>query len=363
MPALAVTLERLRPREGRVPAEELALQARFVNKGDEPVRFNAAQAQHPSLVLEVEGPSEQRVLLRPPPPPTEAELGPGEPLGPGESIELRYGGFLDPALGPGEFRVRFEGRFPSLGGSPDDPLISEWVEFELPRWARPRDYLWPAPWRLQWWRRFIEILLGRLRRCRRVWEEEVDEAITETMSDAPPGAAPWNRTYAWRARFQLRIEERSCTARVNVRVRVTGTITAAQLAAWETEIENAWDKRFKLCSVSNCCSDGFTIVTDIQFVTTGEHQVVNAVASTVDMGMWGASDPSDVDHEFGHMLGAPDEYFTVNGTNWGPGRQPGAPIMNNPANPPVARNYDLIRTRAQALMGSACTTRGVSDPC
>ena len=37
------------------------------------------------------------------------------------------------------------------------------------------------------------------------------------------------------------------------------------------------------------------------------------------------------------MLGALDEYFTVNGVDWGPGRQATGAIMNNPANPPVAR--------------------------
>ena len=56
------------------------------------------------------------------------------------------------------------------------------------------------------------------------------------------------------------------------------------------------------------------------------------------------------------MLGALDEYFTVNGVNWGPGRQAAGAIMNNPANPPVARNYDTIRQAAGALRGATYTT-------
>ena len=62
--------------------------------------------------------------------------------------------------------------------------------------------------------------------------------------------------------------------------------------------------------------------------------------ATTNMGNWGATDTVDVTHEFGHMLGALEEYFTVNGIAWGAARQASGAIMNNPANPPVARHYD-----------------------
>jgi hypothetical protein len=364
MPALRITLEPRKPRDAA--PDEVFLEAAVVNEGPEPVRFNADQAAHPSLVLEVEGPSGQRVRLPPPPPPTERELGPGEPLAPGSDARLRYAGFLDPALGPGRFRARYFGDVESLGGSIDDPLASEWVEFELPRpRPRPRPKLWPPPWPFLWkWLRWlIELIIGWLRRCKRVYEQEVDEAVTQTISDAPPGSEAWNGTYGWRARFLLRIEEASCRVRVTVRVRVTGTLSAAQQSAWESAIESAWTNIFKLCCGSSCCPGGYRIEADIQFVTSGEHQVVTAGAGTVSMGLWGAADTVDVRHEFGHMLGALDEYFTVNGVVWGAARQPAGAIMNNPANAPVARHYELIRTRAQALRGGACSTEAVGNPC
>jgi hypothetical protein len=374
MPALAVAVdvrpsrEAVREKVGEVRPGELVFHASVSNPTEQAVRFNAAQAAHPSLVLEVEGPTGTRVLLPPPSPPTEEEVGPGEPLAAGDRIPFEYRGFLDPYLGPGTFRVRYAGRVPALGGTPEDPLLSEWTEFELPTplpWPPPRP-LWERPfwWLREWWRRLLELILGRFRRCHRVWERQVDEACTQTITNAPPGSEAWNGTYGWRARFRLRIDEANCRARVEVRVRVTGTITAAQQSAWETAIQNAWSNVFKLCAAgSTCCANGYTIVADIQFVTSGEHQVVAAGAMTTNMGNWGASDTVDVRHEFGHMLGNLDEYFTVNGTDWGPGRQAGAPIMNNPANPPVARNYELIRTQAQAAMGTACATKAVGDPC
>jgi hypothetical protein len=81
------------------------------------------------------------------------------------------------------------------------------------------------------------------------------------------------------------------------------------------------------------------------------------------MGNWGASDTVDVSHEFGHMLGALDEYFTVNGVDWGAARQPTGAIMNNPANPPAARHYDTVRQTAEALRSTTYFTIAQSSSC
>lgn len=357
MPPLAVTLELRKPAEAA--PTDVFLEATVTNKGAEPVPFNSAQAAYPSLVLEVEGPSRQRVLLPPPPVPTEADAGPGDPLEPGAVVTLTYGGFLDPVLGPGRFRARYAGRFPALGGSPEDPLLSEWVEFDLPRPPRPRLKLWPPPWSRFWrWLQtrippepFPEWFWCRLTRA---WE--VDEAMTETITNAPPPFQAWNGTYGWRARFLLRVVGRSCRVQVTVRVRVIGTITQAQLTAWATAIASAWGNIFKLCDPEfweTCCGNGFTVVPVIAFVTTNEHQVVVAGANTVDMGNWGAADTVAVRHEFGHMLGALDEYFTVNGTAWGAPNQATGSIMNNPPNAPAARHYELVRTQTGAVQAIA----------
>jgi hypothetical protein len=182
-----------------------------------------------------------------------------------------------------------------------------------------------------------------------VLEQEVDAQRTETISDAPAGSEAWNGTYSWRARFHVRVDEPGCRVTVTIRIRIAGNITNQQRDAWEAAIQARWNDRFKLCCDGCCCIDGFPIVLDIVFVTANEHQVVNAGGSTTNMTNWGTNDTVDVGHEAGHMLGALDEYFTVNGVNYGPGRQASGNIMNNPANDPAAHHYDLVRATAEQL--------------
>ncbi|HEX2196981.1 MAG TPA: hypothetical protein VHJ76_08665, partial [Actinomycetota bacterium] len=260
--------------------------------------------------------------------------------------------------------------YPELGGSRDEPLESEWltvrvVAADLPR-ATIRDlgYERPRFSLAKILKKLICLLLKLLGRgCRRTLDGTVDQARTETISNAPAGSEAWNGTYSWRARFDVRVSEPNCRVDVVVRIRINGTVTDAQRTAWADAITAAWSNRFKLCCKTCCCKNGYVIHARPEFVDSGEHQVVNAGGSTTNMGNWGVDDTVDVNHEFGHMLGALDEYFTVNGVDYGPGRQPGGNIMNNPANDPVARHYDLVRDAVARLLGSTCRTVEVAERC
>ena len=371
------------PAVRKVLPGDFTLEATFTNTSSQPAQMSLTQASHPSLVLEVVDSREQRVLLPPPSAPVERELGPGEEIAAGQSVTVSYAGFLDMNLEPGTYRVRYASPHPALGGSKEDPLISDWLEFSIRRTtevappAEPLKTLDSAgkvlvPRRpiffIGWLRDFLHCLLCLLRRlfcrrCDRVLTREVDEQRTETISNAPAGSEAWNGTYGWRARFHVRVDEANCRITVTVRVRLNGAITQDQRNAWEQAIENAWSSRFKLCCRCCCCRDGYTIVTDIQFVENGEHQVVTVGNSTTNMRNWGRNDTRDVGHEFGHMLGALDEYFTVNGVDFGPGRQATGNIMNNPANDPAAHHYDLIRASVQDLLGTNCRTIPVNQNC
>jgi hypothetical protein len=374
--------------EDAVPGE-LTLTVVLRNSGSDEVRLNTHQASHPALVLDVRDKNDVPVLLPPPSAPDAEDLAPGQVVSPGGSITLSYVGFLDRSAPPGEYRARYFGDYPALGGTVDDPLRSGWVTFTVrpvrgfppgieipglkpnpedprevirPRWQQVLGPIWI--YIARWWRWLICLIRRFLgRRCDNVLSQEIDQLRTETISNAPAGSEAWNGTYGWRARFLLTVDEPRCRVTVAIRVRLVGTITAAQRAAWEAAIEAAWNNLFKLCCGGCCCSDGMAIRSDIQFVTSGEHQVVNVGATTTNMGNWGAADTIDVSHEFGHMLGALDEYFTVNGVNWGPGRQATGAIMNNPANPPAGRHYDTVRAAAANLAGSSCSTVAVGRRC
>lgn len=364
-------------RGGPVDPGEAALEVTVRNEGAEPVRFNRHQASHPALVLQVRDEANRPVLLAPPSAPGREDLVEGQ-VGPGESVTLRYAGFLDRSLEAGNYRVRYFALHAALGGAPDAPLASDWVPIavhstqafrpgiEPPLWPPPfpRPPTWLVPLRLP--AKVIDVVARRigLLACQGVFEQEIDAQRTETISNAPPGSEAWNGTYGWRARFLARVEERSCRVTVMIRIRLVGTITAAQRSAWETAIRDAWSGLFKVCADSQpCCVNGFPIHVTVQFVTSGEHQVVNVGTATTNMGNWGATDTVDVSHEVGHMLGALDEYFTVNGVDYGPGRQADGAIMNNPANPPAARDYDLVLQTVRALLASSGCIQPVSAMC
>lgn len=379
MPLLEVELTT--ERQYQVVAGEFSVVARFRNATDEVAYLNVAQAVHPALVLEIRDADDTAVLLRPPDAPRPEQAGRGEPIEPGADVSIEYVGFLDRDQSPDAYRVRYVGRYEPLGGSPDDPLVSDWLDFEVARPAERFERPDPLPGRVRvvepvgllrifvWVRELLHLIvcwilrLLRLERCDRVLTRSIDEARTEVMSNAPPGFEAWNGTYAWRARFRAELDQRRCRMTVTVRIRLVGTITDAQRTAWESAIEARFGNVFKHCCRCCCCRNGYTIVANVAFVTSGEDQVVNVGDSTTNMGNWGRNDTTAVTHEFGHMLGALDEYYTVDGTDWGSPFQPGAGIMNNPNEGPLARHYELVERAAEAMLGTSCSTRAVSQGC
>jgi hypothetical protein len=377
MPQLRVQLEATSPPDA--PPGEFAVRATLTNASNAPALLNVDQAAHPSLVLEVRDTADQPVLLPPPSVPSEREREPPGEIEPGRSVTIDYAGFLDRSLAAGTYRVRYAGRSPAVGGTPDDALESPWLEFEvgatqfatgesvtatargLPPSEKAAWYSLIWNWLRDFWHWIVCLIrrIFRRTRCDRVLTLEVDEARTETISNAPAGSEAWNGTYGWHARFHVTVEEANCRVTVTLRVRINGAITAAQQAAWENAIENAWSNRFKLRCRCCCCSSGYTIVVDLQFVASGEHQVVNVGPTTTNMGNWSATDTIDVRHEFGHMLGNPEEYFTVDGVDYNGARRADGNIMNNPANDPEAKHYDLVRAAAAQLLGTSCSTKAV----
>lgn len=211
---------------------------------------------------------------------------------------------------------------------------------------------------------------------------EVSQTVTETISNAPRTPVDytaWNGTYSWQSKFTLTVNRPGCSVTATIKIKVSGTITDAQKAAWKSAIEGKWNGKVKLvCPDPACaaaCPGGYPVSVVVQYVNSGEHYTVTANTpaateggragrgGTTSMTGWGVNDTVDIAHEFGHMLGAPEEYFTTNGTDYTSGgtkrgfRDPDGGIMNNPSNNPLPRNYDLIRRQAASVMGVSCTTQ------
>jgi hypothetical protein len=203
----------------------------------------------------------------------------------------------------------------------------------------------------------------------------VNTRVTETITNGNP--ASWNGTYAWDSKYELTVED--CKAKVVVRIKVTGTITEAQKTGWKNAIQSKWNNKVYFCCSGCECPKGLPCTVSVEYVDAGEHYEVTAqtpgaaeggrsgLGGTTSMTGWGVNDTVDVTHEFGHMLGNPEEYFTTNGVDYSEGgtkqpfRDPGGGIMNNPANNPLPRNYDPIRSQVETSLGSSasCSTRAV----
>ncbi len=199
---------------------------------------------------------------------------------------------------------------------------------------------------------------------------EVSESRSQTIV-APAAYSAWSGTYSWRSKFSLEVDSQNCTVKVTIKVKVTGTITAAQKSAWKSACEGKWNGKAKITSTGQtartCCPNGYPVTAVLEYVTSGEHYTVRANAAgateggrsgqggTTSMTGWGVADTVDITHEFGHMLGCCDEYFTTNGVNYSGFRDASGGVMNNPANNPLPRNYNFIASKVQGLIGGTCT--------
>jgi hypothetical protein len=130
--------------------------------------------------------------------------------------------------------------------------------------------------------------------------EEISNAMAECTFN-------WTSAYAQRG------------TDITVRIRLdfdSGISPATQTTlrnTWRTGIETKWSGRFGCCTSPGCigrCVLNF----HVEWVTTGEHHRVRVRTGPgqTNMTLWDTMDSGDVaSHEFGHMLGWPDEYASA----------------------------------------------------
>ncbi len=122
--------------------------------------------------------------------------------------------------------------------------------------------------------------------------------------------------YGWNVAY--RIEGTKCNLEITVRIRlnpdagVTNTNLNAQSQIWETAIESTWSNQFQLQrSDGECNCVNYTVSFNVEFVNSNEHHVVRIRTGSgrENMTNWYITTTGGTaSHEFGHMIGFPDEY-------------------------------------------------------
>ena len=204
-----------------------------------------------------------------------------------------------------------------------------------------------------------------------VSRREVKSTVKEIITNAPEPYGAWEDSFGWDSKFELAVDPSASTLTIGVRI---FTDAAPDVRAkWEAAIEGKWGGRYALVVAPGRPGEAakrYRIDCDLQWVEKARdaHYSVKAnvagddadgragLGGTDSMTGWGVGDDVDVTHEFGHMLGAMEDYFTTNGKDNTAGgtrrgfRDPGAGIMNNPSEDPFTQHYELVRTNAARLL-------------
>jgi hypothetical protein len=201
--------------------------------------------------------------------------------------------------------------------------------------------------------------------------DNVDAITHETISNASD--PHWNGNYGWESKFHT--YGNRATHQVVATINIETDASEEVQQGWREAVEAKWSNRMKMdvappdgeagppeeYAVRVLCR--FTKdPSKADYHVDARHPGDNeggrhGQGGTTGMKGWGVNDKVDITHEFGHMLGNPEEYFTTNGHDYTDGghkqgyRDPNGGIMNNPANAPLAQNYEQIRESAARSLG------------
>ena len=118
-------------------------------------------------------------------------------------------------------------------------------------------------------------------------------------------------SFSWTAAFFQSDTHIIARLQLNPDAGISAQTIGALQTTWRNGIIDKWSNRFDCVAPDG---ERRRLTVDVQWVTTGAHQVIRVRPgpATSNVTTWDTGDTGDVaSHEFGHMLGHPDEYPTA----------------------------------------------------
>jgi hypothetical protein len=116
--------------------------------------------------------------------------------------------------------------------------------------------------------------------------------------------------FGWTAAFSQQGTNITARIQLNLDADVSSSLLDEVMQRWKQGIEDKWSYRFACCGRPGCTSPcALTFL--VEWVTDHPHLQVRVKkgGGRSNLGLWHTDDSGDVaSHEFGHLLGHPDEY-------------------------------------------------------
>jgi len=116
--------------------------------------------------------------------------------------------------------------------------------------------------------------------------------------------------YGWTAAFRQKGTHITARIQLNPDADVTAEKLEELKVRWKQGIESKWSYRFACCQRPGCTS-ACALTFEVQWVTSSAHLQVRVRngSGRSNLSLWDTEDSGDVaSHEFGHLMGHPDEY-------------------------------------------------------
>lgn len=117
-------------------------------------------------------------------------------------------------------------------------------------------------------------------------------------------------TFGWTAAFRQKGTHIMARIKLNPDNDVSVTLLDEVKKRWKSGIENKWSYRFACCNRPGCTTK-CALTFEVQWVSENAHLTVRVKkgGGRSNLSLWHTDNSGDVaSHEFGHLMGHPDEY-------------------------------------------------------